>query len=181
MSNGAIDRDSSLTKRDAVDDIVDQWAAQRPDIDVSPLQVFGRLHRVYLRYHSALNVLFDAHNINMASFDVLAALRRSGAPYRMTAGQLASTSLVTTGGITLRVDRLEKAGLVIRERDAEDRRIVYTQLTPEGLKVIDAVAGAHFTNESKLLAGLNQGESAELARLLSLLERSIDAETGGAS
>lgn len=83
--------------RDAVDDIVDQWAHQWPELDVSPLKVLGRLHRSYLRYQASLAVVFEEHGINMASFDVLAALRRSGPPYRMTSGQLAESALVTTG------------------------------------------------------------------------------------
>ncbi|MDF3304897.1 MULTISPECIES: MarR family winged helix-turn-helix transcriptional regulator [Rhodococcus] len=159
--------------RDAVDDIVDQWAHQWPDLDVSPLKVLGRLHRSYLRYQSSLAAVFEEHGINMASFDVMAALRRSGPPYRMTSGQLAESALVTTGGVTLRVDRLEKAGLVQRERDAEDRRIVHAQLTDEGLRVIEKVAEAHFANESQILSGMSKDDQAALAELLRKLEHSI--------
>ncbi|GAA4471266.1 MarR family transcriptional regulator [Rhodococcus olei] len=158
---------------DAVDDILAQWARECPDLDVSPLAVLGRLHRTYLRYQSAIGHVFDRHDINMASFDVLSALRRSGKPYRMTSGQLAESSLVTTGGITLRIDRLEKAGLVRRERDADDRRIVYAELTDAGLDLIDTVARDHFANEVRMLAGLSETERAELAVLLRRLEESI--------
>lgn len=159
--------------RDAVDDIVSQWNRQWPELDVSALHVFGRLHRTYLRYQSSLTSVFEEHGINMASFDVLAALRRSGPPYRMTSGQLAESSLVTTGGITLRVDRLEKQGLVVRERDPEDRRVVYARLTDEGLRVIDAAAEAHFDNESRMLANLSPDKRKQLARLLLELEHSV--------
>ncbi|MQY18896.1 MarR family winged helix-turn-helix transcriptional regulator [Nocardia macrotermitis] len=159
--------------RDAVDDIVAQWHLQRPDLDVSPLEVFGRLHRSYIYYQSSLTALFDRHGINMAAFDVLAALRRSGPPYRMTAGQLAEMALVTTGGMTLRVDRLEKAGLVERERDPDDRRIVYSRLTEAGLRVLESTADDHFANEARMLAGLTATEQAGLAHLLRKLERSI--------
>lgn len=166
---------------DSVDEIVSQWRRQWPDLEVSPLHVFGRLHRTYLRYQSSLAALFDQHGINMASFDVLAALRRSGPPYRMTSGQLAESSLVTTGGITLRVDRLEQAGLVVRERDPEDRRVVYAKLTDEGLRVLEAAAQAHFANEERMLAGMTAEQRAELATLLRVLEHSIaTAESTGA-
>lgn len=158
---------------DAVDDIVSQWARQRPDLEVSPMKVLGRLHRSYLRYQASLADVFDEYGINMASFDVLAALRRSGPPYRRTSGQLAESALVTTGGVTLRVDRLEKAGLVRRERDPDDRRVVYVQLTDEGLRLIDEVADAHFANETRMLSGMSAKDQHALADLLRKLEHSI--------
>ncbi|MFI6433352.1 MarR family winged helix-turn-helix transcriptional regulator [Rhodococcus oryzae] len=165
----------AVPTHDAVDDIVSQWASQWPDLDVSALHVFGRLHRSYLRYQTSLAAVFDKHDINIASFDVLAALRRSGPPFRMTSGQLAEMSLVTTGGVTLRVDRLEKAGLVTRERDTEDRRVVYAQLTDKGLRVIQEAALEHFANEARMLAGLSAAERDQLAGLLRKLEHSIES------
>ncbi len=164
--------------RDAVDHIVAQWNEQWPALDVSALEVFGRMHRSYVRYQSSLSTLFDRHGINMAAFDVLAALRRSGPPYRMTAGQLADTSLVTTGGITLRVDRLEKAGLVQRERDPDDRRVVYTRLTPAGRQAVEEAAADHFANEARMLATLTATEQRQLAGLLRKLEQSIITAEG---
>ncbi|MBH0121840.1 MarR family transcriptional regulator [Rhodococcus sp. CX] len=168
----------TVPEHDAVDDIVSQWARQWPDLDVTPLEVLGRLHRTYLRYQSAIGRVFDEFGINMASFDVLAALRRAGEPYRMTSGQLAESSLVTTGGITLRIDRLVQAGLVRRERDEEDRRIVHAQLTDEGKKLIDEIAVAHFENEARMLAGLSAADQAALAGLLRKLEHSIIRHDG---
>ena len=164
--------------RDAVDDIVDQWTREWPGLDVTPLEVLGRLHRTYLRYQSAVGRVFDEYGINMASFDVLAALRRSGEPYRMTSGQLAESSLVTTGGITLRIDRLEKAGLVRRERAAEDRRIVHAELTDAGKKLIDDVALAHFENETRMLAELSPDDQSDLVHLLRKLEHSLTRHRG---
>lgn len=164
---------------DTVDLIIQQWVRERPDIDVSPLAVFGRLHRSFARYQALIAPVFERHGINMAAFDVLTALRRGGAPYRMTAGELAGISLVTTGGITLRLDRLEKAGLVVRERDDVDRRVVYVRLTDVGLALIDAAAGEHFTNEENMLQGLSDTERRQLARLLGKLEHSLGlAELG---
>ncbi|GAA4681490.1 MarR family transcriptional regulator [Gordonia humi] len=163
---------------DAVDGIIAQWAAERPTLDVSALAVFGRLHRAYLQYQSSMSTLFARYDLNNASFDVLAALRRSGSPFRMTSSQLAKTMLVTTGGVTLRVDRLEKSGLVERKRDPDDRRVVYVCLTTAGLSLIDEATTDHFQNELRLLGGLDVEQRAELATLLRALEASItEAET----
>lgn len=162
---------------DAIDTIVSQWAEQVPDMSVDAIQVLGRLHRAYLKYQSGLNVLFDRHGTNTASFDVLAALRRSGPPYRMTAGQLAQSSMVTTGGITMRLDRLEHAGLVVRERDTNDRRIVHAQLTDAGFALIEETARDHFANEAQMISGLSATEQRKLAELLRKLDQSLMAST----
>jgi DNA-binding MarR family transcriptional regulator len=164
---------TALEDDDAVDRIRRQWAAQRPELDVSALEVLGRMHRCFIQYQVSLNALFAEYGVNMASFDVLAALRRSGEPYRMTAGELARSSLVTTGGITLRIDRLQEAGLVERQRVEDDRRVVFAQLTAAGLELIDQIADAHFENERRLLASLAPEEQATLASLLKALELSI--------
>ncbi|WP_346771922.1 MarR family transcriptional regulator [Streptomyces sp. JH14] len=159
---------------DAVDLILEQWKRELPSLDASPMEVLGRLHRSFLRYQGLLSDLFDCFDLNMASFDVLAALRRSGPPYRCTAGELADISLVTTGGITLRLDRLEKAGLVTRERDPGDRRVVHARLTDRGIEIADVVAVAHFANEERMLAELTEAERRQLGRLLGKLERSLE-------
>ncbi len=167
---------------DAVDAIVAQWAHERPDLDASPIALFGRVHRVYLRYQAVLTRVFGEHGLNSASFDVLAALRRSGAPYRKSGRDLADGSLLSSAGVTFRLDRLEAAGLIVRERDAEDRRVVYSGLTDEGLAVIDASIEDHLRAEAALLHGLRADERAELARLLAKLERSIlEADLDGGS
>ncbi|MGH3469914.1 MAG: MarR family winged helix-turn-helix transcriptional regulator [Thermocrispum sp.] len=154
--------------------MLEQWRRERPDIDASAMAVFGRLHRSFNRYQAQLVRLFDSHDLSMSAFSVLAALRRLGAPFRCTAGELADTNLVSTGGITQRVDKLEKEGLVRRDRHPEDRRIVYVELTDKGLAVIDQVAAAHFANEAKMLGGLSPTERTQLSRLLSRLEHSLD-------
>lgn len=158
---------------DAVDDAIRQWSETWPELDVSALEVFGRLHRSYVQYAARLNEVFIRHDINLASFDVLTALRRSGPPYKMTSRGLAESSLVSTGGVTLRVDRLESAGLVTRERDEHDRRVVYVRLTDAGLDKIHAVAKEHFANEADMLVGLSGRERTDLGALLSRLETSI--------
>ncbi|MFD4253760.1 MarR family winged helix-turn-helix transcriptional regulator [Amycolatopsis thermoflava] len=158
---------------DAVDLMLAEWRREAPEIDASPLAVFGRLHRAFDGYTVQLNRVFGRYGVNISAFGILAALRRVGSPYRRTAGELADANLLTTGGITQRVDKLEAAGLVYRERDATDRRIVYIGLTDEGLALTDKVAEVHFANENRMLAGLTKTERTQLAQLLSRLEHSI--------
>lgn len=163
-----------FTQPDAVELVQRQWRRERPDMDTSAMDVFGRLHRCFVQYQSEISSIFEAHGINTSSFDVLAALRRSGEPFQLTAGELATTTLVTSGGITLRIDKCVKAGLVERIRDTEDRRVVYARLTDKGRALVDEVSSAHFENEKDMLAGLTSGERKQLGKLLHLLERSLD-------
>jgi DNA-binding MarR family transcriptional regulator len=160
---------------DGVDVIVSHWAVARPELDVSALRVFGRLHRSFLVYKRLIAETFEAYGINDAGFDVLACLRRSVPNHRLTAGELAEQTLVTTGGLTLRVKRLEEAGLVRRSRDAVDARVVYVELTSEGSALVDAVADEHFPKLRSMLAGLNDDEIDSLAHLLRRLEESAGA------
>ncbi|MFE0807658.1 MarR family winged helix-turn-helix transcriptional regulator [Streptomyces sp. NPDC058794] len=158
---------------DAVAGIVEDWARERPELDTSPLEVLARLHRSYLQYQSRMTSRLDEHGVSVAGFDVLTALRRAGAPYRLTAGQLADSGLISSAGVTLRLDRLEKDGLLVRERDAGDRRVVYSRLTEAGLAKVDEVFAEHLENERRMLGGLSPAERRQLGRLLSKLERSI--------
>ncbi|RRO20023.1 MarR family transcriptional regulator [Saccharopolyspora rhizosphaerae] len=154
--------------------MLEEWRREVPDVDASGMAVFGRLHRAYHRYQDQLNRIFQSFDLTMASFSILASLRRAGPPYRRTAGELADAALVTTGGITQRVDKLEAAGLVRRDRDPHDRRTVHVQLTEEGLSFTDEVTAAHFANERDMLTGLTETERDRLADLLSRLESSLD-------
>jgi len=170
--NGA---DDVGTRTDAVETIIEDWRRERPDLDPAPLQVLGRLHRTFLRYQSVVARTVQSHGLNLAGFDVLTALRRAGTPYRRTAGELAASGLITSAGITMRIDRLEKDGLIVRERDPGDRRVVYSRLTDEGLRRIDVLFAEHLENERRMLAGLTAEECAQLGVLLGKLERSLDA------
>ncbi|MFG2644920.1 MarR family winged helix-turn-helix transcriptional regulator [Streptomyces sp. NPDC048370] len=164
---------SKSADQDAVAKVIDDWARERPDLDTSPLEVLARLHRSFLRYSTRLTASIERHGLSVAGFDVLTALRRAGEPYRLTAGQLADSGLVSSAGVTLRIDRLEKDGLIVRERDAGDRRIVYSRLTDKGLATVDAVFAEHLDNEQRMLAGLSPAERRQIARLLGKLEASI--------
>jgi DNA-binding MarR family transcriptional regulator len=165
--------------RDAVDEIIGQWGRVRPGLDVSAMQVFGRLHRSFLLYRSAIGERFTEAGTTEPGFDVLAALRRSGPEQRLSAGELARQTLVTTGGLTLRVKRLEKDGLVRRERDPQDHRMVHVSLTDAGRNLVDRTADLHFDNMVRMLEGLTAGERDELARLLGrLYEALLEASPG---
>ncbi|MFC7339808.1 MarR family winged helix-turn-helix transcriptional regulator [Saccharopolyspora griseoalba] len=164
----------SRSRPDAVDYMLAEWERECPDLDASGMAVFGRLHRAYQRYQDQLTRVFGEFDQTINGFGILASLRRAGPPYRRTAGELADAALVTTGGISQRVDKLEQAGLVVRERDAEDRRVVYVQLTEQGVKFVEDVGAAHFDNEKRMLSGLTATERDRLADLLSRLENSLD-------
>lgn len=160
---------------DAVDRIIDDWHRERPDLDPSPIEVLGRLHRAFLLYQTQTSRPVAEAGLSLAGFDVLTALRRAGEPYRLTAGELAASSLISSAGVTLRLDRLEGDGLIVRERDGRDRRVVHCRLTPKGLKAIDTLFAAHLDNERRMLSGLKPKERVQLAALLGRLERSLDA------
>ena len=166
---------NSAVQKDAVASIIEDWARERPELDTAPLEVLARLHRTFLRYNTKLTSAIERHGLAVAGFDVLTALRRAGAPYRLTAGQLADSGLVSSAGVTLRIDRLEKDGLIVRERDADDRRVVYSRLTDAGLAKVDEVFAEHLDNERRMLGELSPAECRQLARLLGKLERSIVA------
>lgn len=158
---------------DGVGEIIRQWAQSRPELDVSALEIFGRMHRSFLLYRSRINGVFEQFGTNEAGFDVLACLRRAEPEFRRTAGELAKQTLVTTGGLTLRVNRLEEAGLVLRERDPEDARVVYVTLSDAGRDLVDRVADAHFAELARMLVGLDSSQKAQLAGLLTVLEGSL--------
>jgi len=164
--------EASPRQRDGVDEIIGQWAQVRPELDVSAMEVFSRLHRSFLLYRAWIGDRFAQLGTNEPGFDVLAALRRAGADQRLTAGELARRTLVTTGGLTLRVKRLEAEGLVRRERDAGDNRMVYVELTEAGRDLIDRVADVHFSSMLRMLDGLAPEEQRDLARLLARLYES---------
>jgi len=163
-----------MTSPDHVGRILEQWHRERPDLDVSPLGVVGRLHRLGDTLNAALRALFAEAGLSDGDFDVLASLRRSGAPYALTPTELAATTMVTSGAVTKRVDRLEAQGYVTRTISAEDARSRTIALTVEGRTLIDALFPRHVDNERRLLAGLSTAERADLARLLEKWGRTLD-------
>lgn len=151
---------------DDVDRIVDAWARERPDLDVSPLHILSRVSRLARRLDLDRAQAFARHSLESWEFDVLSALRRAGHPYQLSPGQLVQQTLVTSGTMTNRVDRLERRGLVGRSPDPYDRRGVIVQLTESGMKAVDAAMADLLARERELLAELPEAERAELAALL---------------
>jgi DNA-binding MarR family transcriptional regulator len=151
---------------DHVDRIQQEWARERPDVDVRPQGVIGRLHRLALALTDEITVVYREHGLGEGEFDVLAALRRAGAPYERAPGELAAHTMVTTGAMTKRVDRLERAGLVTRRPSATDGRGRVVALTDDGLALIDRAFTAHMANERRLLDLLGEQDAAALERAL---------------
>lgn len=151
---------------DDVDVIVDAWARERPELDVAPLHVLSRITRLAQHLDTARAIAFTRHNLDQWEFDMLAALRRSGSPYALSPGQLAAQTMVTSGTITNRVDRLEARGLVRREPDPDDRRGVRVLLTEDGQFHVDGAITDLLDSEREILGGISSEESKQLAQLL---------------
>jgi DNA-binding MarR family transcriptional regulator len=162
---------------DHVDLVLEQWARNRPDLDVSPMAVIGRLSRLSRLIDTELHRTFAAHGLDRASFDVLATLRRSGPPYRLTPTMLMRSAMVTSGAITQRLDRLEARRLITRTPSEADRRVVVVALTEDGLALIDRVLPDHVATEERLLAALAPAERDALARTLRVLLESLGDST----
>jgi DNA-binding MarR family transcriptional regulator len=152
---------------DPVDRILEQWRAVRPDVDVSPMAVIGRLSRTSRLVDAELRRTFEGHGLDAASFDVLATLRRSGGV--LTPGELTRSAMVTSGAITQRLDRLEDRGLVTRARSTADGRGVRVQLTEEGRALIDAALPDHVATENRVLAALTEPQRTALTDALRTL------------
>ncbi len=142
------------------------WERERPDLDVRPQGVIGRLHRLAGRLTEQLTVVYRRHGLGEGEFDVLASLRRAGAPFERAPGELAEHTMVTTGAMTKRLDRLERDGLVARRPSAVDGRGRVVALTPAGRRLIDRAFTDHMANERRLLDRLTPQEADELERLL---------------
>ena len=162
------------TEPDHVGRILDQWAEQRPDLDSSPMGIIGRLHRLAGVLDAELRPVFAEAGLTDGDFDVLASLRRAGAPYELTPGQLVASTMVTSGAVTKRVDRLVASGLVDRTVCADDARSRRIRLTPDGLAAVDDLVEKHLANEHRLLAGLTDLERTRLAHLLEAWGRTLD-------
>jgi DNA-binding MarR family transcriptional regulator len=152
--------------QDEVDRLVAAWARERPDLDVRPLEVLSRVTRLARHLDRARSTAFEAHQLEVWEFDVLAALRRAGRPYVLSPGQLLAQTMVTSGTMTNRVDRLEDRGLVQRLPDPADRRGVHVRLTPRGKEGVDAALADLLSRERELLSALSQPDQESLSGLL---------------
>jgi DNA-binding MarR family transcriptional regulator len=164
--------------RDEVDSLVAAWRRERPDLDVAPLEVLSRVTRLARQLDIARRAAFAEHGLETWGFDVLAALRRAGAPYQLTPGQLIHENLVTSGTITNRLDRLESDGLLGRHPDPSDGRGTLVRITSKGIAVVDGALVDLLNREKELLQSLNGGERDELARYLSRMLTQFESESG---
>jgi DNA-binding MarR family transcriptional regulator len=165
------------------------WARERPDLDTSPIAVIARLGRArgYLEY--GIDRHLDQFGLSRPAWDVLASLRRAGAPFRLSPTELYRGLMRTSGALTRRLEHLDREGLIARVPDPTDGRSLLVELTPRGRELVDRVAASHLDNERRLLAALSAGEQEILAGLLSkllvALERDLPyppprSRTGGA-
>ncbi|MFF7983266.1 MarR family winged helix-turn-helix transcriptional regulator [Streptomyces sp. NPDC007901] len=151
---------------DRVSLIQADWRRERPDVDVAPQAVIGRLHRLADRLTEELCLVYGRYGLGEGEFDVLCALRRAGAPYERAPGELAAHTMVTTGAMTKRINRLEQAGLVTRRRSEDDQRGRIVALTRPGRELIDRAFTDHMRNERRLLDLLTPAEAETLETLL---------------
>ena len=146
--------------------IIDQWAAVRPDLDTTAMEVFGRVFRLSRAMGDRMEKAYTPYGISRGEFDVLATLRRSGEPYALSPRQLSATLMLTTGGMTGRLDKLERAGLLRRSPDPHDRRGLRVTLTEKGLELIDEAVGAGLAVQTEALSALGADRAGHLADLL---------------
>jgi DNA-binding MarR family transcriptional regulator len=154
---------------DRVAQIMTEWARERPDVDIAPLAVFGRLHRLANHLTDDLVSVYRRFDLSEGDFDVLATLRRGGAPFERTPSELAASTMVTTGAMTKRLDRLGRRDLLTRRQSDVDGRGRVIALTPAGRKLIDRAFTAHLANERRLLdEALSLADAAALERALTI-------------
>jgi DNA-binding MarR family transcriptional regulator len=153
-------------EQDYVQQLIAQWQRQRPEVDVAPMGVIGRISRLSRLLERQIEELFIAHGLQGGRFDVLAALVRAGEPHRLTPTQLYNSLLVSSGAITNRIDRLVDEGLVTRGSHARDRRSLPVQLTAAGRDRLDQALIAHVKNEEELLSSLDSEERDLLSQIL---------------
>ena len=151
---------------DGVDRILDQWAAERPELDVAPIGIVGRIHRLAKAHHEAVAWNLANFDLTPDEFDVLAALRRSGPPYALRPRELIESMMVRSGTVSHRLAKLEARGLIRRDPDPDDRRSVIAVLEPEGRRLVDRALESHLATEEQLIARLSGRQRDQLARLL---------------
>ncbi|HHA1944191.1 TPA: MarR family winged helix-turn-helix transcriptional regulator [Enterobacter hormaechei subsp. xiangfangensis] len=159
---------------DAVDVILEQWQRERPDLNCSPMGPIGRLKRCTALLEQRLESTFSEFELSMWEFDMLATLRRAGAPYSLSPTELFSALMVTSGTMTHRLKRLEARGLISRQVNANDARSMLVQLTQEGVALIDRAVEKHVENEREILSGISDTILEKLDRNLAELLKSLE-------
>lgn len=157
-------------------EILEQWRTQRPDLDVSTVGIFGRISRIERHKSTAMREVYRRHACDAGEYDVLAALRRTGRPYRLTPTELSRSVLVNSATMTERLTRLERRGLISRTHSEQDRRSVSVGLTADGGTLIDRAAEDLIAVQARLLQGLSEADRTALARLLAKLAGNLEGQ-----
>ena len=168
-----------MSDADHVDHLIEQWGRVLPGLDVSPMAVIARISRLCRILERDVDQIYAEHGLNHAQFGVLAALRRSGPPFRLSPTELYSSLLITSGAVTNRLERLTAAGLVRRVPDPADGRSLLVALTPKGLRLIDRLVELHYAREAELLESLGARDREQLVRLLRGLLIAVERGDGG--
>ncbi|NVD38652.1 MarR family transcriptional regulator [Ensifer sp. HO-A22] len=165
--------------RDHVDRLRAQWDRELPDLDTEPMTILGRAYRLSNLVRPSIEETFASFGLDRGEFDVISTLRRSGPPYRLTPTDLYTLLMISSGGLTHRLDRLQKAGLILRERSASDGRSSVVGLTEKGVALAEAAFRADMASEARYLEGLKPEERAALAALLKTLLVSLENREAG--
>jgi len=151
---------------DAIDRVVEQWAKEKPELETEPMAMMGRIMRIAKYMETQVAELHKKYDMKLGEFDVLATLRRSGKPYRLTPSELIGSMMLTSGAMTNRLDKLEAKWLISREHSKEDRRSVSVQLTKDGLILIDQMMTEHVETQKKLVKSLSASQKKNTNQLL---------------
>ena len=151
---------------DAIDRVVEQWAKEKPELETEPMAMMGRIMRIAKYMETQVADLHKTYDMKLGEFDVLATLRRSGKPYRLTPSELIGSMMLTSGAMTNRLDKLEAKGLISREHSTEDRRSVSVKLTKDGLVLIDEMMTEHVEMQKKLVKSLSASQKKNINQLL---------------
>ena len=172
-------RATSVAASDSVERMLDEWRRERPELDASPLRIQGRVLRLSARLMRRIDRWLGPLGLSWEAFSLIVTLRRSGRPYEMRPTDILQESLLTSGAITNRIDRVAEMGLVKRYPDPDDRRSYLVKLTPAGKKLADKAIARHFAGMEGTLDVLSSTEQDRLAELLSKLLASLENETRG--
>ena len=165
--------------RDHVDRLRAQWARELPDLDTHPMGVLGRIYRIGNLVRPGIEATFAGFGLDRGEFDVISTLRRSGSPYRLTPTELYTSLMISSGGLTHRLGRLEKAGLISREPSAEDGRSLAVVLTPKGRELAEAAFREDMAREAELLSGMDAADREALEGLLRRLMIMVEEKAKG--
>jgi DNA-binding MarR family transcriptional regulator len=166
----------SRGKKDSIDALIAEWRRERPDLDPSPIAILGRLHRISARLQRRIETWLAPLDLTWESFSLILTLRRSGSPFALRPTDLYRESLLTSGAITNRIDRVEKQGLVRRRQDPNDGRAMVVQLTAAGRRLADEAAAIHFRALAETFSSLSKQECAQLNASLAKLLSVVDTE-----